>query len=175
MESQYPVDEKRAKRIAFADTYFNEDLAQQQVWYDVRASSHKMKANYMSLTVIACGALTALIATLKPKGFDPYDAITAALGVLVALVQGSLRIWRFDESWVEYRKASENMKREKRLYVNHAGPYAQIEDEEESSLYFVESIEQIIAEEQQLYFKQDRSPLDRKRSAQENTAASDSA
>ncbi len=175
MESQGHVSDKKARRIALAETYFNEDLSKQREWYDTRAATHKKKANYMSLVVIAGGGLTTFVAALKPKGFDYYDATIAALGVLVALVQGGLRIWRFDESWVEYRKASENMKRERRLYINSAGPYAQIEGEDESALYFVDSIEQIIAEEQQLYFKQDRLPLDRNRLPRDNSETSDQA
>lgn len=67
-----------------------------------------------------------------------------------------LRIWRYDETWVEYRRASERMLRERRLFINVAGPYADITDEEESLRYFIETIEQIIAEEQKIYFKQDQ-------------------
>ncbi len=51
-----------------------------------------------------------------------------------------------------YRKASELMKREYRLYINAAGPYGDA-DEEAAYRLFVLNVEQIIAEEQQLFFR----------------------
>jgi hypothetical protein len=71
---------------------------------------------------------------------------------VVALAQGVQRIWKYDELWPEYRKASERMKREWRLYVNGAGAYRELTDENEAFLRFVEETERIMAEEQQLYF-----------------------
>src|SRR3712207_7023039 len=47
---------------------------------------------------------------------------------------------------------SKRMKRERRLYVNGAGEYRGLVDEEEAFLRFVESVEAIIAEEQQIYW-----------------------
>jgi hypothetical protein len=50
------------------------------------------------------------------------------------------------------------MKREFRLYVNGAGDYRAL-DEERDYLQFVENIEAIIAEEQQLYWQGQRGAL----------------
>ena len=56
------------------------------------------------------------------------------------------------ETWTAYRTASERMKREQRLYVNGAGTYRNVE-EDEAYLRFVEAIEGILAEEQQIYWQ----------------------
>ena len=45
------------------------------------------------------------------------------------------------------------MKREDRRYVNGAGSYAAIADEDEAYRAFVVAVEQIIAEESQLYWR----------------------
>jgi hypothetical protein len=45
------------------------------------------------------------------------------------------------------------MKRERRLYVNGAGEYRGLADEEEAFLRFVEAIEAIVAEEQRIYWQ----------------------
>ena len=42
------------------------------------------------------------------------------------------------------------MKRERRLYVNGAGEYRGLADEEEAFLRFVEAVEAIVAEEQRI-------------------------
>ena len=45
------------------------------------------------------------------------------------------------------------MKRERRLYVNGAGEYRGLADEEAAFLRFVEAVEAIVAEEQRIYWK----------------------
>ena len=57
------------------------------------------------------------------------------------------------ESWQAYRKASEGMKREYRLYINNADPYFAAEDEASAYRLLVERVETIIAEEQQLFWQ----------------------
>jgi hypothetical protein len=49
--------------------------------------------------------------------------------------------------------ASERMKRERRLYVNGAGEYRGLADEEEAFLRFVEAVEMTVAEEQRIYWQ----------------------
>jgi hypothetical protein len=83
--------------------------------------------------------------------------VTAALGALVTLTEGWQRIARYGESWIAYRTASERIKREQRLYVNGAGTYRSVE-EEESYLRFVEAVEAILAEEQQIYWAKSNDP-----------------
>jgi hypothetical protein len=77
---------------------------------------------------------------------------TALLGGLVAVAEGWQRTARYAETWKAYRIASERMKRERRLYVNGAGEYRELADEEEAFLRFVEAVEGVIAEEQQIYW-----------------------
>jgi hypothetical protein len=59
---------------------------------------------------------------------------------------------RYAETWKASRIASERMKRERRLYVNGAGEYRELAGEEEAFLRFVEAVEGVIAEEQQIYW-----------------------
>ena len=76
-----------------------------------------------------------------------------ALGAVVALAEGWRQIARYDEAWAAYRLASERMKRERRLFVNGAGEYRGLADEEEAFLRFVEAVEAIVAEEQRIYWQ----------------------
>ena len=79
--------------------------------------------------------------------------LTALLGAVVALAEGWRQIARYDEAWAAYRLASERMKRERRLYVNGAGEYRGLADEEAAFLRFVEAVEAIVAEEQRIYWQ----------------------
>jgi len=154
-QEQGSAKDQRRER---AKDYLETDLAEQREWYSARASKHKAYAQRMGLAVIAGGGLVTLVSAIKPLGPDVAAMIAAVLGFLIALVQGIMRIWRYDETWVEYRKASERMKREQRLYVNACGPYADTADEDERFKAFVMAIEQVIAEEQQIYFGNTAAP-----------------
>ena len=106
--------------------------------------------------MIAAGALIPFIQIFEvfsePARFVVTIA-TAALGVVVVVAEGAERIGRFEETWLSYRKAAERMKREYRVYVTGAGVYRQASDEQDAYLRFFENVEEIIAEEQQLYWR----------------------
>jgi hypothetical protein len=144
-------DAVRSERVKRAERYFREDLRDQRGWYSKKASDNRSQAQRFGLIVIACGALIPFLQIFTGKPWLPYA--TGAIGVLIALIEGAQRIWKFDETWRGYRTASERMKREMRLYVNGAGDYAPLTDEDASYRTFVTAIEQIIAEEQQIYWQ----------------------
>jgi hypothetical protein len=104
----------------------------------------------LGILVIGAGAFTSLVQVFAAQPWVPV--VTAALGAAVVLVEGWLRITRYGETWITYRTASERMKREQRLYVNGAGAYRQV-DEGEAYLRFIETVEAIMAEEQQIYWQ----------------------
>jgi hypothetical protein len=140
-----------ADRYTRAHRYFEEDLQNQRGWYSKRAKLNKIWAQTLSLAIILCGALVTFL-----QIFDHglwVSLTTGALGLLVAVAQGAQRVWKFDETWTGYRAASERMKREWRLYINAAGDYAAITEERDAYRRFVEAIEQIIAEEQQIFWQ----------------------
>jgi hypothetical protein len=139
-----------SSRETRADQYFTQDLKDQQQWYGKRATSYKDWTQLLAFVVIAAGAATSFFQVFSPAPWVP--PLTAGLGALVALSEGWQRIARYDETWVAYRTASERLKRERRLYVNGAGAYRGLEDEA-AFLQFVESVEAILAEEQQIFWR----------------------
>jgi hypothetical protein len=136
-------------REARAERYFKQDLKDQREWYGKRASAYKNYTQLLALVVIGAGAITSFVQVFAPAIWVP--AVSAGLGALVALSEGWQRIARYSEAWISYRTASERMKRERRLYANGAGAYRGLEDEP-AYLQFVENVEAIIAEEQQVYW-----------------------
>jgi hypothetical protein len=137
-------------REARAERYFEQDLKGQREWYGKRASAYKNYTQILSLVVIAAGAATSFLQVFTPRVWVP--AVTAGLGALVALAEGWQRIARYGETWIAYRTASERMKRERRLYLNGAGAYRGLDDDT-AYLQLVESVEAILAEEQQVYWR----------------------
>lgn len=143
-------DPRAQQREQRATQYFDKDLQGQRSWYSSKASRFKQRAEGLGFLIIAAGVTTAFIPTISKAPWVPIA--TAALGASIALIEGWQRIARYGERWMAYRIASERMKRERRLYVNGAGDYRQAADEQDAYLRFVEAIEAIIAEEQQIYW-----------------------
>jgi hypothetical protein len=114
------------------------------------ASAYNNWTQLLGLIVIGAGAATSFLQVFTPATWVPV--LTAGLGALVALAEGWQRIARYSETWMAYGTASERMKREQRLYLNGAGPYRGL-DGDAAFLQLVESVEAILAEEQQVYWR----------------------
>jgi len=165
------------ERLQRADEYFRVHLNGQREWYSKKASNYKKWGQVLSVVVMACGVLipvVQLLPELLPENTHTawVTVLTACLGLIVTLAKGIDRVGKFEESWVSYRKASESMKREYRLYINCAGAYTATEHEEQAYRRFVEQIEQIIAEEQQIFW-QSRETDDDTRNKLETAAGAD--
>ena len=144
-------DPRTAAREARAGRYFQHDLAGQHGWYGEGATRFKARARVLGFAVVAAGAATSFVQVFGDARW--VSVLTALLGALVVLAEGWRQIARYDEAWAAYRVASERMKRERRLYVNGAGEYRGLADEDEAFLRFVEAVETIVAEEQRLYWQ----------------------
>jgi len=141
-------------RIKRADDYFKRHLEGQRKWYSDKAGTYKKWGWRLSVVVISAGAL---IPVVQLFASDPTarwaSLVTALLGVVVVVAKGIDRIAKFEETWVGYRKASECMKREYRLYINNAGSYPFIAGEKLVYRAFVERVEEILAEEQNTFWR----------------------
>jgi hypothetical protein len=148
----HAVDDPTAKeRDALAERYFKNDLADQRRWYSEKAGLFKTRSEQLALLTIVLGALITFIQVLGPAPWLPI--VSGSIGAIVAIAAGWQRIARYSETWVSYRTASERMKRERRLYTHGAGSYRGL-PEQEAYLTFVEAIEGIIAEEQNIFWRE---------------------
>ncbi len=147
------------ERINMADEYFEEkhNLDKQRSWYSEKASKNKKYCQWLGLAVIIAGASTSFVQVWahgdNNEAVRWVTIVTAMLGVIVVVAKGIERIWDFDGTWLGYRKASEAMKREKRLFVNGAMDYAKYPDNRKAFLLFIERVESIIAEEKDEFWK----------------------
>jgi hypothetical protein len=144
-------DPTAKERDALAERYFKNDLADQHTWYSQKAGLFKTRSELLALLTIALGALITFIQVLGPAWWLPI--LSGSIGAIVTVAAGWQRIARYSETWISYRTASERMKRERRLYTHGAGSYRGLPDRE-AYLTFVEAIESIIAEEQNIFWRE---------------------
>jgi hypothetical protein len=147
----HPVDDPTAKeRDALAERYFKNDLADQRRWYSERAGLFKTRSELLALLTIVLGSSVTFIQVFGDAHW--VRIVSGSIGAVVAIAAGWQRIARYSETWISYRTASERMKRERRLYTHGAGSYRGL-PEREAYLTFVEAIEAIIAEEQNIFWR----------------------
>ncbi len=140
--------ETRKKR---ADFYFQNILEDQGAWYSNKAGCQKKLHLGFAIAVIVLGALVTCMQTLDAAPWVRYT--TALMGAAVSIMRAVDTLLRPGETWLAYRKASENMKREYRLYLNNADVYTGAADEEAAYRLLVARVETAIAEEQQLFWQ----------------------
>ena len=149
--ANHAVDDPTAKeRDALAERYFKNDLADQRRWYSDKAGLFKTRSELLALLTIVLGSLITFIQVFGAAPWVPI--VSGSIGAIVAIAAGWQRIARYSETWISYRTASERMKRERRLYTHGAGSYRGL-PEREAYLTFVEAIEGIIAEEQNIFWR----------------------
>ena len=146
-----PTWELETERKAKADRYYNEHLEEQRQWYSKNASKNKAWSRFLGAAILTAGALTTAVQIADPSA--TVQIITAVLGLIIVLSEGLERLCGFGDCWLGYRKASEAMKREYRLYINNTGGYDTEPDEQQAFRSFVEQVESIIAEENMHFWK----------------------
>ena len=150
-------EKDRSDRVRKATSYLTEkyNLDGQLEWYDRKAVINKAWHMRLGIIIIICGAVTTIIQLWapSPEGVHWSTGLTALLGALVIVAKGIDSLWEFDKNWSNYRQAAENLKRERRLYINAVGPYENCKDEDSLFNLFVKRIEEVLAAEEKLFWK----------------------
>jgi len=150
-----------AERTDKANMYLNDahNLAGQLNWYDNKAVFNKTWHMRLGLIIIAAGAATSIVQLWSPSpdGVHWSTWLSAVLGGVVIIAKGIDSLWKFDDNWANYRQAAEQMKRERRLFINSVGPYRSCSNEQNAFQLFAKRIEQIIATEENIFWK-DKAP-----------------
>jgi hypothetical protein len=112
-------------------------LEDQLAWYDRKSSYNQKAFKRLKVCTIAAAALVPVMATT-------YPLVTAGLGILIAVIEGVQQVYQFHSNWTVYRSTSEALKREKYLYLAHAGDYGTAQD---PKVLLAERVEALVAAE----------------------------
>lgn len=135
-------------RVGLAESY-DERTRSQPDWYSKKASSYKSLFQWIGVATIVLGASVGVIPLLS-GGSSPSmaDKVVAIFGALIVILKGVERIWLPQETWTNYRKASEALLREREKYIEGVGPYIIDDNEDGAYRLYVERCILIKAEEQ---------------------------
>lgn len=127
------------------DAYINERLDNQVEWYDKKSSSNQSWFKRCKWAEMALGGIIAVLTpAITEYEFIKYIIATSSAGIVIVVALHGLH--NFHENWIEYRKTSELLKNEKYTYLNKAGVYKELSDDERFIL-LVERCESIISHE----------------------------
>jgi Protein of unknown function (DUF4231) len=116
-------------------------LEEQIAWYDHRSKLNQVLYKSLKAATITAAAAIPVLTTSKA----PYaPQIAAALGVMIAVLEGIQQLNQYQISWTSYRGTAEALKREKYLYLGAAGPYGK---SEHARLLLTERVESLVSQE----------------------------
>ncbi len=141
--------------------YLKERLQDQLDYHSKASKENKNKFYSFQFLIILTGALIPIVNVVSPAG-DALRLISSILGGIIVVATSLLQLHKYHENWITFRSTQELLKREKFLYLNDAGNYANIESETKKRL-LVENIESIVSTETLRYFtlhKADQNKID---------------
>lgn len=135
--------------MSTAEQYITERLDEQVKWYSKKAGENKIRFHASQIIIIVAGILIPIVNLFETP--STIGLISSILGGVVIITAGILQLQKSQENWVLYRSTAEMLKKEKQLYLNSVGNYANIADEDKHKL-LVERVETIISSENTKFF-----------------------
>ena len=124
------------------EDYLENRLEDQINWMDGKSTRSKNSYRRLKLLVILLSVSIPLWVLLIDD-FPYFKYIAGVVGFLIAAVEGILSLYDYQNTWLNYRRTLESLKREKFLFATKSGAYKK----NSSFQFFVERIESILQEE----------------------------
>lgn len=132
------------------DKYVSGRYFAEIAWYDARSMRNQAWYRSLQWGLILLSASTPVIIALAQKTDSvPWlKTLSLITSVLVAILATSLKTFKFEENWINYRTTCETLKKE--LHFYHAGidEYEHCADKEP---LFVKRVEALISRENTLW------------------------
>lgn len=118
-----------------------ERLEDQIRWYDQKSTRNMRWFKRLKIIEIVAAAAIPFVAV---SSIPDSKIITAALGVLITVLEGMLQLNQYHENWISYRSTCESLKHEKFIFLAHAAPYSNVSD---PRALLAERIESLVSQE----------------------------
>jgi hypothetical protein len=147
------------------DKYLSDRYFGQISWYDEKSRRNQSWYRTLQWSLIVLSASTPVIIALAQKTdsvtwLNPLSLMTS---VLVAILATSLKTFKFEENWLNYRTTCETLKKE--IHFFHAG-IDEYETCKDKQALFVERAEALISRENTLWLTTVKVKQEEKRAAE---------
>jgi hypothetical protein len=127
------------------DEYSKARYRDQIDYYGSKAGWNKRMYNWFQWSLIVVSSLLPLlVVSINEK----YKLVAAGLSVVLAIGTSALKVFKFQENWLNYRQLAETLKQEKHFYDAEIGAYANAADKQ---AIFVDHVESLISRENAIW------------------------
>jgi hypothetical protein len=125
------------------EEYLKNRLGNQIDWYSRKSGQNQNWFKRLQVITIVAAASIPFLSGYITETTPILKLATGGLGLLVAVITATLRLYQFQENWFEYRSTCESLKHEKYLFLTKSEPY----DTEEPFKLLVHRVESLISKE----------------------------
>lgn len=127
--------------------YIKSRLDDQFNWLEKKSAyNQKMHKILMTIEIILSVTIPALAPYADSKS-PVINILIALIGITIASIAGVLKIYKFQEKWINYRSTAEDLKREKLMYLTETGFYGKNLDKDKKFNSLVNRVESILSNE----------------------------
>jgi Protein of unknown function (DUF4231) len=132
------------------DKYVNERYVAEISWYDGKSMRNQIWYRTLQWSLIVLSASTPVVIALAQKtDSTPWvKSLSLITSVLVAILATSLKTFKFEENWINYRTTCETLKKE--IHFFNAG-LDEYKDSQDREGLFVRRVEALISRENTLW------------------------
>src|SRR5215210_9282675 len=112
--------------VEFASDYLEGRLKEQLEYHSTQSDANKKKFYGLQFAVLITGALVPIVNVIIPGG-DLLRLTSSILGGIIIVITSVMQLHKYQENWILFRTTQELLKKEKFLYLNDAGDYAELD------------------------------------------------
>lgn len=117
-------------------------------WYDKKSKTNKQWYSFFQWGLIIFAAITPVLIVIDKSENSIIQWIPIFSSVIVALFASALKVFKFQEKWVNYRTICETLKKEIHYYSADLYDYQNCKDKDSR---FVQRVENLISRENNLW------------------------
>ena len=133
-------------------------------WYNQKSLYNQNRYKTLQVALIVLSALTPILILIDFRVPNP-KIIPVATSVLVAILSATLKTFKFEENWLNYRTTCETLTKEIFFYQAKLHEYKDVADPEGM---FVERVEALISRENTLWLSTAKQPREKRAQSSES-------
>ncbi len=149
LEATWPPPLYTPGSASLSEKYYMKHRWQSQwLWYDKKAAENKTKHQALQVLIGVGSVAVPVLLGLQ----EPWRDFAVWVSLLVAAAASIENVKKYGDNWRSYRRAAENLNREKSLYDVSAGPY---KSSKRPFARFVERCEEVIAQQNGQFYQRE--------------------
>lgn len=149
LQSTWPPPLFMPRTVSLPEKYYMKHRWQSQwLWYDKKAAENKRKHQALQVLIGVGSVAVPVLLGLQ----EPWRDFAVWVSLVVAAAASIENVKKYGDNWRSYRRAAENLSREKSLYDVNAGPYRV---SKRPFARFVERCEEVIAQQNGQFYQRD--------------------